>query len=60
MIFTNQSGEFPLTDEASSAERKKLYLAVLNGDWKSVEKMKDIQRIITKKEETTLHNLFLA
>ena len=55
MIFTNQSGEFPLTDEASSAERKKLYLAVLNGDWKSVEKMKDIQRIITNKRETTLH-----
>ena len=55
MIFTNQSGEFPLTDIANSAECRKLYLAVLNGDWKSVKSMPNIQRIITKKGETTLH-----
>ena len=55
MIFTNQSGEFPPTDEASSAERRKLYLAVLNGDWKSVKNMKNIRRIITNKRETSLH-----
>ena len=55
MIFTNQSGEFPLTDEAVSAERRKLYLAVLNGYWKSVENMEYIQRITTNKGETTLH-----
>ena len=55
MIFTNQSGEFPHTDEAVSAECRKLYLAVLNGDWKSVEKMDRIQRVITDKGDTTLH-----
>ncbi|KAL0014004.1 hypothetical protein SO802_001073 [Lithocarpus litseifolius] len=41
--------------EASSAERRKLYLAVLNDDWKSVKNMENIQRIITDKGETTLH-----
>ena len=55
MIFTNQSGEFPHTDEAVSAERRKLYLAVLNGDWKSVENMDRIQTVITDKGATTLH-----
>ena len=55
MIFTNQSGEFPLTDEAVSAERGKLYLAALNGDWNSVEKMDKIQTVITEKGATTLH-----
>ena len=55
MIFTNQSGEFPLTDEAVSAERGKLYLAALNGDWNSVENMDEIQRVITDKGATTLH-----
>ena len=35
--------------------RGKLYLAALNGDWNSVKDMTRIQRIITKKKETTLH-----
>nr|XP_023891855.1 uncharacterized protein LOC112003869 [Quercus suber]POE61498.1 isoform er14 of ankyrin-1 [Quercus suber] len=38
-----------------SAERRKLYLSALSGDWKSVENMSNIQRIITNKGETTLH-----
>ena len=52
---TNRSEEFPLTDEVVSAERRKLYLAALNGDWKSVKDMPNIQRKITNKGETTLH-----
>ena len=55
MIFTNQLEEFPLTNEAVSAERRKLYQAALNGDWKSVKDMPNIQRKITNKGETTLH-----
>ncbi|KAK7816501.1 ankyrin repeat domain-containing protein 17, partial [Quercus suber] len=41
--------------EAARIERTKLYLAALKGDWKSVENMQEIQRKITKAEETTLH-----
>ena len=52
---TNRSEEFPLTAEVVSAERRKLYLAALNGDWKSVKDMPNIQRKITNKGETTLH-----
>ncbi|KAL4653803.1 hypothetical protein ACB092_01G332500 [Castanea dentata] len=40
---------------ARSAERRKLYLAALNGDWDSVKDMENIQRIITIKSETALH-----
>ncbi|XP_030954299.1 uncharacterized protein LOC115976899 isoform X2 [Quercus lobata] len=39
----------------SNDERRKLYLAVLNGDWKFVENMDRIQTIITDKGATTLH-----
>ena len=53
--FTNWSEEFPLIDEAVSAERRELYLAALNGDWKSIKDMPNIQRKITNKGETTLH-----
>ena len=55
MVFTNQLEEFPLTDEAVSAERRKLYQAALNGDWKSIEGTPNFQRKITNKGETALH-----
>ena len=55
MVFTNQLEEFPLTNEAVSAERRKLYQAALNGDWKSVEGTPNFQRKITNKGETALH-----
>uniref|UniRef100_A0A7N2MW72 Uncharacterized protein n=1 Tax=Quercus lobata TaxID=97700 RepID=A0A7N2MW72_QUELO len=42
-------------DSNDERARGKLYLAALNGDWNSVKDMKIIQRIITKKKETTLH-----
>ena len=54
--FTNWSEEFPLTDElAVGTECGRLYQAAMNGDWKAVKDMPNIQRKITKKEETTLH-----
>ena len=34
---------------------RRLCLAALNGDWKSVKNMRNIQRKITIREETTLH-----
>ncbi|XP_065628189.1 uncharacterized protein LOC112037078 [Quercus suber] len=37
------------------AERSRLHLAALKGDWNSIEDMPNIQREITKKRETTLH-----
>ena len=33
----------------------RLYLAALNGNWKSIEGMQRIQRRIGRKGETTLH-----
>ncbi|KAL0014024.1 hypothetical protein SO802_001093 [Lithocarpus litseifolius] len=42
-------------DSNDERARGKLYLAALNGDWNSVKDMTRIQRIITKKKETTLH-----
>ncbi|XP_065624781.1 uncharacterized protein LOC111993963 [Quercus suber] len=44
-----------VNSETARIERTKLYLAALKGDWKSVENMQEIQRKITKAEETTLH-----
>ena len=41
-------------------EPGKIHLVALNGNKKSIKDKTKIQRIITKKEETTLHNLFLA
>ncbi|KAK7854810.1 ankyrin repeat-containing protein itn1 [Quercus suber] len=41
--------------EAAHAERSRLHLAALKGDWNSIEDMPNIQREITKKRETTLH-----
>ena len=49
-----------ITSTFMSAERRKLYLAALSGDWKSVVTMSNIQRIITNKKETTLHIAALA
>ncbi|KAK7846607.1 hypothetical protein CFP56_007647 [Quercus suber] len=47
--------EIPLTLEAVSTERGKLYIAALKGDWKSIESMPRIQRRIGIDGETTLH-----
>ncbi|GMY13639.1 isoform 2 of ankyrin repeat domain-containing protein 17 [Fagus crenata] len=38
----------------------RLYLAVVRGDWESVKDMPNVQRVITKKSETTLHIAALA
>ncbi|XP_030954281.1 ankycorbin-like isoform X2 [Quercus lobata] len=38
-----------------SGDCGRLYLAALKGDWKSIEGMTNIQRSISRNEETTLH-----
>ncbi|KAF3947679.1 hypothetical protein CMV_026217 [Castanea mollissima] len=38
-----------------NGECGRLYLAALKGDWNSIEDMTNIQRPISRKEETTLH-----
>ena len=45
---------------ARRIECHRLYLAAVRGDWESVKDMPNVQRVITKKLETTLHMAALA